>query len=206
MNSSGPSNLGLVGASSLASALFGMILGYAIGTTSAVPAAATGTNAASPPAQSAPVPLGNESELQAYRDILARDPKNAIAATTLGDRLFDAGRYIEAIPYYQQAFAVDSKNPNLSTDLGTALWYSGRPDEALAQYQKSLAADPRHPQTLFNIGIVRLEGKQDALGAIEAWETLLSTNPNYADADKVRRMLTEARSKKLPLAPTRTGR
>lgn len=43
-------------------------------------------------------------------------------------------------------------------------------------------------------------------GAIEAWDTLLSTNPSYADADKVRPMLTDARTKVVPLAATRTGR
>lgn len=144
--------------------------------------------------------------IEAYRDILARDPKNLTAVTTLGNKLYDAGRYAEAIPYYQQAFALDSRNANLSTDLGTALWYSGRPDEALAQYQKSLAADPKHSQTLFNIGIVRLDGKQDALGAIQAWEQLLSTSPTYADADKVRRLLAAARTKVAPLTATRTGR
>lgn len=52
------------------------------------------------------------------------------------------------------------------------------------------------------MGIVRLEGKRDARGAIEAWETL----PSYADADKVRRMLTDARTRVVPLAATRTGR
>lgn len=209
MNRNEGSNTALVAASSLASALFGIIVGYIMGTGGNLGSAGSGAYTAPGAAavtQSAPAGLVNDAELQAYRDILARDPKNVTAATTLGNKLYDAGRYLEAIPYYQQAFALDSKNANLSTDLGTALWYSGRPDEALAQYRKSLAADPKHAQTLFNMGIVRLDGKQDALGAIEAWETLLSTNPTYADADKVRRMLTDARAKVVPLTATRTGR
>lgn len=200
---------GLVVASSLASALFGIIVGYLLGTGGNLGPSAAGAYvppSQPPTTQSAPAGLVNDAELQAYRDILARDPKNLTAATALGNKLYDAGRYADAIPYYLQAFALDSKNANLSTDLGTALWYSGRPDEALAQYQKSLAADPKHPQTLFNIGIVRLDGKQDAIGAIAAWETLLSTSPTYADADKVRRLLTAARAKVPPLTATRTGR
>jgi len=199
----------LVAASSLASALFGIIVGYLVATGGNLGSSAAGAYAPAsqpPTTQSAPVGLVNDAELQAYRDVLARDPKNLTAATTLGNKLYDAGRYSEAIPYYQQAFALDPKNANLSTDLGTALWYSARPDEALAQYQKSLAADPKHPNTLFNIGIVRLDGKQDALGAIAAWETLLSANPTYPDADKVRRLLTTARTKVVPLTATRTGR
>lgn len=206
-NQSSPASL--VAASSLASALFGIIVGYLLGTGGSLGSSAAGAYATPlppPVTQSAPAGLVNDAELQAYRDILARDPKNLTAATTLGNKLYDAGRYADAVPYYLQAFALDAKNANLSTDLGTALWYSGRPDEALAQYQKSLAADPKHPQTLFNIGIVRLDAKQDAIGAIAAWETLLSTSPSYADADQVRRLLTTARSRVAPLAPTRTGR
>lgn len=192
------SNTGLLAASCAASLLLGLIVGYIMGTDGNLgrPAGPAYAAAAPPPvAQTPPAGFVNESELQAYRDILKADPKNLVAATTLGNKLYDAGRYAEAVPYYQQAFALDPKNANLSTDLGTAFWYSGRPDEALAQYQKSLAADPKHAQTLFNRGIVRLEGKQDALGAIESWETLLSTNPAYPEAEKVKRMIGDARQK-----------
>ena len=199
------SNTGLVAATGVAGALFGIIVGYIMGTGGDLGPARGGVSAApAPVAQTAPSPLVNEGELQAYRDILARDPKNVAAATSLGNKLYDAGRYAEAVPYYQQAFALDSKNANLSTDLGTALWYSGRPDDALAQYQKSLAADPKHAQTFFNMGIVRLEGKQDALGAIEAWSELLAKHPGYPEADKVKRLIVEAQQKIVAPAASRT--
>ena len=196
----------LLGASCLASALFGVIVGYILaGGTHQAPGTAYAAAAPAPAAAPA-IPLINEAELQGYRNILAADPKNAGAAAILGNKLYDAGRYAEAVPYYQQSFAADPKNINVSTDLGTALWYSGRADDALAQFTKSLAIDPAHPQTLFNQGIVRLEGKQDALGAIEAWETLLAKNATYPEAEKVRRMLAEARQKLVPITPSRTGR
>jgi tetratricopeptide (TPR) repeat protein len=195
---------GLLAASCVASTLFGVIVGYLLAGSTATGVAPA---AYAPPAAGAQVTpaagIVNDSELQAYRNILASDPKNAGAATELGNKLYDAGRYLEAIAYYQQAFALDPKNVNLSTDLGTALWYTGRADEALAQFQKSLAIDPVHAQTLFNQGIVRLEGKQDALGAIEAWQTLLAKNPSYPDADKVRRLVNEAQQKLVPLAASR---
>ena len=199
------SNTSLLAASCAASVLFGVIVGYIMGTGGDLGASRAGGYAAPSAAQTSPTtPLVNEGELQAYRDILARDPKNVTAATTLGNKLYDAGRYAEAVPYYQQGFALDTKNANLSTDLGTALWYSGRADEALAQYQKSLAADPKHAQTLFNMGIVRLEGKQDALGAIETWSELLAKNPGYPDADKVKRLIAEAQQKIVAPATSRS--
>ena len=130
-----------------------------------------------------------------YRNILASDPKNVRANVELGNRLYDAARYAEAIPYYQQAFILDPKNVSVSTDLATALFYAGRPDEALAQFDRSLAIDPKHGQTLFNVGIVRRDGKQDPKGAIAAWERLLASVPDYADAGKVRTMIAELKAR-----------
>jgi tetratricopeptide (TPR) repeat protein len=174
--------------------LFGVIAGYLLGTNQHANAASISAPvAAAAPASSAPAV--NEQELQAYRDILKADPKNVKAAIELGNRLYDAARYAEAIPYYRQAIALDPKNVSVSTDLGTAIWYTGDADGALAQFEKSLAIDPAHGQTLFNIGIVRSQGKNDQKGATNAWEKLLASNPSYPEAERVRRLLDEAKAK-----------
>ena len=176
----------------VAGVMFGIIVGYMLGVSQtgagSIPVAAAS-------AQTAAAPAANEQELQAYRNVLASDPKNVRANVELGNRLYDAGRYSDAIPYYQQAFTLDSKNVSVSTDLATALYYAGRADEALVQFDKSLALDPKHAQTLFNIGIVKRDAKNDPQGAIMVWERLLADVPDYPDAAKVRTMLTELRQK-----------
>lgn len=171
--------------------LVGGLAGYVISLQSgqAASASARVTTTATSPA----TPIVDESELRAYREILARDPKNAQAAIRAGNLLYDAQRYVEAIGFYQQAFALTPADINLSTDLGTALWYAGRPDDALAQYEKSLALNATHAQTLFNVGIVRSDGKHDYRGAIAAWETLLRTNPGYPDEPRVQSLLASVR-------------
>jgi tetratricopeptide (TPR) repeat protein len=159
--------------------------------------------AAAPLPQQAP-PHGavvDEHVLATYRDLLARDPRNVQAAISAGNMLYDAKRYAEAVPFYQQAMAIDPRNVNVSTDLGTALWYSGRPDEALAQYARSLQISPTHAQTLYNVGIVKSEGKADHAGAAAAWEQLLASNPSYPNAGSVRSMIAEANARVVP--PTR---
>jgi len=90
---------------------------------------------------------------------------------------------------------VNPTDINVSTDLGTALWYSGRADEALAQYERSLAINATHAQTLFNVGIVRADGKRDYAGAVSAWETLLKTNPDYPAIARVRTLIADAQQK-----------
>jgi tetratricopeptide (TPR) repeat protein len=184
--------------SGIAGTLFGIIVGYLIATqqgTTATPVAAASTAAVAPAPASGSGPALNEQELQAYRDILKNDPKNVRAATELANRLYDAGRYAEAITYYRQALAAEPSNINVSTDLATAIWYTGDADGALAQFQQSLAIDPTHAQTLFNVGIVKSQGKNDSKGAAEAWEKLLASNPGYPEAERVRRLLAEAKAK-----------
>jgi cytochrome c-type biogenesis protein CcmH/NrfG len=174
--------------------IFGALAGYMIAIDGGRTAPAVAV-AASTTMTSATTPVVDESELRAYREILARDPKNLQAAIKAGNLLYDAQRYIEAIGYYQQAFALDPTDINVSTDLGTALWYTGRADEALAQYERSLALNKTHAQTLFNVGIVRADGKRDYAGAIAAWDTLLKTNPTYPDVIKVRSLMADVQVK-----------
>jgi Flp pilus assembly protein TadD len=178
----------------VAGILFGGLTGYLVGTQ------AVQTRVAVPAVQAAPAaavvtPIVNDQDLQMYRNILAADPMNANAAVELGNRLYDAGRFSEAIPYYRQALTIRPKDVNVSTDLGTALWNVGRADDALMQFDRSLAVDPKHPQTLFNVGIVLLNGKSDATGAIASWERLLASNPTYPEQAKVRQLIADARAK-----------
>ena len=185
----------LTAVTGIAGVLFGVIVGYMLGVSrtgaGSLPVTATTAASASPPATA----VVTEQELQGWRNILATDPKNVKANVELANRLYDAGRYAEAIPYYQQAFTLDPKNVGVSTDLATAMYYAGRSDEALAQFDRSLAIDPKHGQTLFNIGIVKRDARSDPKGAIAAWERLLASVPDYPDAAKVRSMIAELKSR-----------
>jgi cytochrome c-type biogenesis protein CcmH/NrfG len=190
--------------------VLGLAVGYVIFSGPRPPAPVV-TPAAQAPAAPGGAPQAgiiDEQQVQALRNILARDPTNVQANTQLGNMLYDAGRYAEAVPPYQQAFAGDPRNVNLSTDLGTAWWYSGKADEAIAQFNKSLAINPTHPQTLFNLGIVKRDGKQDPAGAVQAWEKLIAANPNYAERDKVQQLLDQLKQQVAgsPLAPVRSTR
>jgi cytochrome c-type biogenesis protein CcmH/NrfG len=64
----------------------------------------------------------------------------------------------------------------------------------LKEFDQALKDDPRHVQTLFNVGVVKKEGKHDPKGAIAAWESVLRINPQYQDRAKLESMLAEARA------------
>jgi cytochrome c-type biogenesis protein CcmH/NrfG len=49
-------------------------------------------------------------------------------------------------------------------------------------------------QTLFNLGMMKWKGKDDAAGAIATWQELLRSNPNLDRKLTVEQMIAEAKS------------
>ena len=143
--------------------------GYVIGTGRPAGVVAPAGVAAAP-ASTAVSATPTDAQVQALHDPISREPGNAKVQIDLGNVLYDAGRYQEAIGHYQKALELDPKNVRRQHRPGDGSVVSGPARRrAGASLRKSLAIEPNHPQTLFNIGIVRLEGKQDRAGAIEAW-------------------------------------
>jgi tetratricopeptide (TPR) repeat protein len=122
-----------------------------------------------------------------------RNPADYDALVKLGDLYYDGQQFPKAIQYYEQALAIHPENPDVRTDLGTAYWYTGNADKALTEMQTSLKYKPGHPQTLFNMGWVKWQGKADAKGAVEAWQKLLKTNPDYPQKQQVEQNIAKAK-------------
>jgi len=77
--------------------------------------------------------------------------------------------------------------------MATAYWYLGNADSCDRRVQQALSYEPNKPNTLFNLGLVKWQGKMDINGAVADWEKLLATNPNYEGKDKVQQMIAEAK-------------
>ena len=106
-------------------------------------------------------------------ETLKTNPEDFNTLVQVGNVYYDGRQYPEAVKYYQLAVKSQPTNADLLTDLGTSLWYTGDADGAIAEFQQALNYRPGHPATLFNLGVVRWEGKADPKGAVEAWEELL---------------------------------
>ena len=175
----------------VAGVLFGLLVGWIIGSQQAPPApppasaAATAEQPANAQAagQQAPAPL-DESRAAALAATAQRNPNDEATRVQLANMYFDAERYQDAVDWYQQALAINPKDINASTDLGIAYYYMNQPDRALAQFDTSLKIDPKHAKTLLNVGIVRAFGKQDLRGAADAWRKALDAAPPGSDEAK----------------------
>ena len=77
-------------------------------------------------------------------------------------------------------------------------------DEALKQLQLVLKTDPKNSNALFNMGMMKWKGKDDAAGAIAAWEELLRSNPDLDRKSTVEQMIAEAKSQPAGTKPGST--
>ena len=126
-------------------------------------------------------------------EVVNKDPNDFDSLVKLGNLYYDGQQFPSAIQYYERALAIHPENPDVRTDMGTAYWYMGDAEKALAAMETSLKYRPGHPQTLFNLGWVRWQGKQDPKGAIEAWQQLLKANPDYPQRQQVEQDIAKAK-------------
>jgi Flp pilus assembly protein TadD len=115
-------------------------------------------------------------ELQKQTTNNPKVPERLIA---LGNLSFDANKHEEAVEWYPKALALDPKDVHVRTDLGTSLHNLGRFDEALKGFRRALEYGPDHPQTLFNLAVTELVGKNDFGRAEEALRRLKQLNPDF---------------------------
>ena len=184
----------------IAGVFFGLIAGWIIGSqqasmsrpTGAAPAAQSVPQSSAPAGQvpGAPAPaILDDRQVQALRNVVDRDPKNAVARAQLANLYYDAGRYADAIKWYGESVALNPNDVNVSTDLGVSYYYNNQPDLAIKQLEHSLKVDPKHTKTLLNLGVVRAFGKQDLKGATEVWRRLVEIAPDSPEGRQAKQAL-----------------
>lgn len=146
-----------------------------------------------------------DTQAKPLLDQLAASPNNPAVLTEAGNVYYDAQQYPTAISFYERVLKVEPKNAGVRTDLATAYWYLGNPDKAIEEFNRALSDEPNKANTLFNLGIVKWQGKMDVQGALAAWQKLLETNPNYENKEKVLELIAQA-SKHAGLKPGPPGK
>jgi cytochrome c-type biogenesis protein CcmH/NrfG len=113
-------------------------------------------------------------------DNLKSDPNNVDLLKQVGNIYKATHQFKDAATYYDKIVQIDPKNVAMRTELASCLYYNGDVDGALSQLQQSLRYDPKDANSLFNLGVIKWQGKQDAKGALTAWQELLKTNPQLS--------------------------
>lgn len=126
---------------------------------------------------------------------LKSDPNNSGVLIQVGNIYKTTHQFKEAADYFNKALQVDPKNVAIRTEMASCLYYNGDVDGAISQLQQSLRYDPKDANSLFNLGMIKWQGKQDNKGALAAWQELLRTNPQLSADRKatVQKLMADAK-------------
>jgi cytochrome c-type biogenesis protein CcmH/NrfG len=127
---------------------------------------------------------------------LDKDPKNADLLVQVGGIYHSAHQFNQAAAYYDRAVAAKPSDVAIRTKLAASLFRMGAVDNAIDQLNQALTYDPKDANSLFNLGLIQWEGKQDSKSALATWQKLLKTNPQLSPDRRttVEKMITEAKA------------
>ena len=136
-----------------------------------------------------------DTKAQSLLEKLKTDPNNSDLLFQLGTIYKSTHQFKEAMDYYDKASKIDPKNIAIRTELASCMYYTGDVEGAIAQLQQSLKQNPKDVNSLFNLGMIKWQGKQDASGALAAWQELLKSNPQLSADRKatVEKMIAEVK-------------
>ena len=109
---------------------------------------------------------------------LKADPDNASLLAQVGTIYKATHQFKEAEDYYGKSLKIDPKNVATRGDLAACLYFTGDMDGAIDQLQQALKTSPKDANSLFNLGVIKWQGKKDKAGAVAAWRQLLKSNPD----------------------------
>ena len=133
-----------------------------------------------------------DTQAQPLLKQLESDPKNSTLLYQIGNLYYDAQQYPEAVKYYENSLQIDPKATDVRTDMATAYHLMGQSNRAIQEYDAVLKIDGKHANALFNEGMVKWQDKMDLKGAIASWRRLLDAHPDYAQRDRVEKLIAQA--------------
>jgi cytochrome c-type biogenesis protein CcmH/NrfG len=181
--------------------LVGGGLGYLFrGSESAAPPVQASTSVVPPESSPARMPTLDQmkqmadSKAQLLLDKLKTEPGNADLMVEIAKVYRATHQFKTAVEYYEKSLAIKPANVSVRTEMASCLYYSGDIDGALKQLERSIKDDPKNANALFNMGMIKLDGKKDSAGAVAAWRELLKTNPKLDPAKKaeVEKLIADA--------------
>ena len=129
---------------------------------------------------------------------LEKDPNNTELLVQAGGIYHGAHQFKQAAVYYDRAVVAKPADVAIRTKLAASLFRMGAVDQAIDQLNQALGYSPTDANSLFNLGMVEWQGKQDAKSALAAWQKLLKTNPRLAPEQKaqVEHLITQVKGHK----------
>ena len=122
-----------------------------------------------------------ETAASKFQSVLAQDPGNATALSSLGVVYYRQSRLDEAEESLRKAVAVAPNDSQARSVLGVVCYRKGRIEDAYSELTRAVALNPRNSEAHNYLGIVMSE-KGWATAAEQEVRRAIELNPQYADA------------------------
>ena len=175
----------------------GMVIGPRLASKSAPAAvAAPAAEAAPVAAQTASAAGGNPmgavfQQINNLKQEIERDPNNGTALVQLGTMYMDAGKFPQAIEYFERALKIRD-DAQVRTDLGICYRNNNEAEKSLAQFRQVVQSHPEQWQALFNEVIILAETRHTDEARVELAK-LQKLRPGDADVEKLAQSLATAK-------------
>lgn len=184
---------------------FGFLLGLVIGSMVIGPRLASKSATPAAAAEAAPVAAAPQTasaaganpmgaifqQISNLKQEIERDPNNVTALTQLGTMYMDAGKFPQAIEYFERALKIRD-DAQVRTDLGICYRNNGDSERSLAQFRQVVQSNPDQWQALFNEVIILAETRRLDEARVELAK-LQKLRPGDADVEKLAQSLATAR-------------
>ena len=117
---------------------------------------------------------------QAYRQVLAADPRNSAAIHLLAVLATQVGKFELAVQHATTAIQLDGVNPTYHATLAEALRGVGQLDRAITSYRQALRLKPDFVEVLTNLGTL-LQTKGNLQAAADCYFAAIRAQPRYVD-------------------------
>jgi len=164
--------------------------------TPAGPAAPTETVNGAPGGAGGGAPM--MAEINALKERVTKDPKDAQAWTRLGNIYHDARMYPQALDFYKRVLELAPADANVLTDSGICYQEMQQYDKALEMFARAQKADPSNWQSLYNTVVVAGLGLGRFDVADPALQRLQQLRPDAPNLAELRSALDKARAGAAP--------
>lgn len=120
-----------------------------------------------------------EAAISTYQAGIILDENNYELYLALGDVYMAACDLDSAIRTYCDAILLNPDDYRGYSKAGVALWEKDYLEEALVSFHKSIDLNPNNEYAQNNLGILYLDGLNDAEEALEYFENAIEVNPSY---------------------------
>jgi cytochrome c-type biogenesis protein CcmH/NrfG len=135
----------------------------------------------------------NLGEIERLKENLAENPQDVDLNIAMGNSLFDLGKYIAAIPFYQRALTLQPENVEARIDLGVCYFNMNMPDSAARAMHQALQVEPTHVKGLFNLGVIYYN-MGDITQAKSHWQRLIELHGGSQEAKIAKDLLSKINS------------